>query len=395
MTGNMNLKLAFFTFIIFCGTTFGQGNSKFRVVLDAGHGGKDYGAIYHGYIEKNIALNVALKVGKILEDQGVQVIYTRKTDVFIELTERPNIANRAEANVFVSIHCNGEGKKTAFGTETFVMGPTKNASNLDVAKKENSVITLEKDYKVKYAGFDPNAPETIIGITIQQEENINQSIDLASRVQDNFTNILKRKNRSVKQAPFWVLHKTAMPSILIELGFVSYQPEGEYLTSDSGQNEMAQSIAKSILAYKKEYFVAGSEDYKEPVAAVNTPAETKPAETKPKAAEATKPKVADNKPAESKPVASADAAKGVVFKVQISASGKDLPLTPSNFKGLKDISKDDSTAVIKYFYGATSDYAVARGELLEEAKAKGYTSAFVVAFKDGKKITVQEALNKR
>jgi len=391
MTGNMNLKLAFFTFIIFCGTSFGQGNPKFKVVLDAGHGGKDYGAIYHGFIEKNIALNVALKVGKILEDQNVQVVYTRKTDVFIELTERPNIANKADANLFVSIHCNGEAKKAAFGTETFVIGPTKNASNLEVAKKENAVITLESDYKLKYAGFDPNAPETIIGIAIQQEENINLSIDLASKVQDNFTNGLKRKNRSVKQAPFWVLHKTAMPSILIELGFVSYQPEGEYLNSESGQNEMAQAIAKSIMSYKKEYFTAGGninydkDDNKEPVAAVNTPAE------KPKAAEP-KPKPAETKPAESKP--SAGAATGIVFKVQISASSKDLPLTPSNFKGLSNITKDGSTSVIKYFYGATPDYAAARGELLEEAKAKGYTSAFVVAFKDGKKITVQEALNK-
>ena len=386
MTGNTNLKLAFFAFIIFCGASFGQGNSKFRVVLDPGHGGKDYGAIYHGFIEKNIALNVALKVGKLLEDQGVQVIFTRKTDVFIELTERPNIANKADADIFVSIHCNGEVKKTAFGTETFVIGPTKNASNLEVAKHENSVITLESNYKVKYAGFDPNAPETIIGIVLQQEQNINQSIDLASKMQDGFTNVVKRKNRSVKQAPFWVLHKTAMPSILIELGFLSYQPEGEYLNSEAGQNEMAQSIAKSIVAYKKEYFTAGTQDYKEPVEA---PVVSKPV-AEPKAKPVAEPKAEESKP--STPAAAAD--KGVVFKVQISASSKVLDLKPANFKGLNNISKDSSSDVIKYFYGATADYAQARGELLEEAKAKGYTSAFVVAFKDGKKITVQEALKR-
>lgn len=382
MTGIMKLKLTFFTFIIFCTASFGQSSSKFKVVLDPGHGGKDYGAIYHGFIEKNIALNVALKVGKILEkDPAVDVIYTRKTDVFIELTERPNIANKADANLFVSIHCNGEAKKTAFGTETFVIGTTKNASQLEVAKKENSVITLEKDYKLKYAGFDPNAPETLIGITIQQEAYRSQSIDLASRVEEIFKDDLKRNKRGVKQAPFWVLHKTAMPSILIEMGFISYLPEGTYLNSDEGQDEIAQSIAKAILSYKKEYFVSGSnnDDYNETA----TPVKEK---EKPKA-EVEKPSknTESNTPAAS--------SKGVVFKVQIAASGKTLELVPSNFNGLSNISKDASTAVIKYFYGETSDYANAQ-ELQKQAKEKGYSSAFIVAFKGGNKITIQEALKK-
>lgn len=380
MTGIMKLKLSFFAFIIFCTASFGQGGSKFKVVLDPGHGGKDYGAIYHGFIEKNIALNVALKVGKILEkDPAVDVIYTRKTDVFIELTERPNIANKADANLFVSIHCNGEAKKTAFGTETFVIGTTKNASQLEVAKKENSVITLEKDYKVKYAGFDPNAPETLIGITIQQEAYRSQSIDLASRVEEIFKEDLKRNKRGVKQAPFWVLHKTAMPSILIEMGFISYLPEGTYLNSDEGQDDMAQSIAKAILSYKKEYFVSGnSQDYDEP----STPV----VKEKPRA-EVEKPSknTESNTPAVS--------SKGIVFKVQIAASGKTLELVPSNFNGLSNISKDASTSVIKYFYGETSEYANAQ-ELQKQAKEKGYSSAFIVAFKDGNKITIQEALKK-
>jgi len=394
-TGNMKLKLAFFTFIVCCSAAFAQGNSKFRVVLDPGHGGKDYGAVYHGFIEKNIALSVALKVGKLLEkDQGIQVIYTRKSDVFIELTERPAIANRAEANFFVSIHCNGEVKKTAYGTETFVMGLTKNASNLEVAKKENAVITMEKDYKTKYEGFDPNRPETMIGLQLQQEAFIDQSIDMASKIQTVFTEDLERKNRGVKQAPFWVLHKTAMPSILIELGFLSYKPEGEYLTSDEGQDKLAKAIASSIISYKKEHFVPGTQEYREPA---ETKTEEKPVvvkDTKPKT-EAAKPVVDAAKP---KPAAEAPAAATstgpVVFKVQIAASGKDLPLTPSNFNGLSNISKSAETAVIKYYYGETAEYSRSK-ELLEEAKAKGYSSAFVVAFRNGKKITVQEALNKR
>lgn len=376
----MNLKLAFFTFIAFCTATFGQDNSKFKVVLDPGHGGKDYGAIYHDYIEKNIALNVALKVGKLLEkDPAVDVIFTRKTDVFIELIDRPRIANKANADIFVSIHCNGEAKKTAFGTETFVMGPTKNASHLEVAKKENAVITLEKDYKVTYGGFDPNKPESLLGLTLQHEAFINQSLDLASKVEENFTDIVKRKKRGVKQAPFLVLNQTAMPSILVELGFISYKSEGEFLDSDSGQDDMAEAIVKAILSYKKEYFISGSvtnNDYKEPVTVKDT---------KPKA---------DEKPIPVVTATTASAsAKGVVFKVQIAASGKQLELVPSNFNGLKDLSKDDSTAVIKYYYGQTSDYDDAK-ELLTQAKAKGFSSAFLVPFKDGKKIKMEEALKK-
>lgn len=382
MTGNMKLKLTFLTFIIFSTASFAQGNSKFKVVLDPGHGGKDYGAIYHGFIEKNIALNVALKVGKLLEkDPAVDVIYTRKTDVFIELTERPNIANKADANLFVSIHCNGEVKKTAFGTETFVIGTTKNASQLEVAKKENSVITLEKDYKVKYAGFDPNAPETLIGITIQQEAYRSQSIDLASRVEEIFKEDLNRNKRGVKQAPFWVLHKTAMPSILIEMGFISYLPEGTYLNSDEGQEDMAKAIAKAILSYKKEYFTGGDSD-DTPVIVIDK-----------KQSKAEKPEVVEKPSRNTESNTPAASAKGVVFKVQIAASGKTLELVPSNFNGLSNISKDDSTAVIKYYYGETSEYNNAK-ELQEQAKAKGYSSAFIVAFKDGKKITVQEALKK-
>lgn len=392
----MKVKLAFFTFIVCCSSAFAQGNSKFRVVLDAGHGGKDYGAVYHGFIEKNIALSVALKVGKLLEkDAGVQVLYTRKTDVFIELKDRPNIANRADANLFVSIHCNGEAKKTAYGTETFVMGRTKNASNLEVAKKENAVITMEADYKTKYAGFDPNAPETMIGIQLLQEAYIDQSIDIASKVQNAFTDDLERKNRGVKQAPFFVLHKSAMPSILIELGFLSYQPEGEYLNSEAGQDKLAKAIAQSIISYKKENFTPGTMEYSEPPA---DKAADKPVaavkDTKPKT-DPIKDKAQPKPPVKDAPVASKPATdKGDVrFKVQISASGKDIETTPANFKGLNGVSKSAEATIVKYYYGSTGEYSAAK-QLLEEAKAKGYTSAFVVAFKDGKKITIQEALKK-
>lgn len=384
MKGNLKSKLSLFLILIVFAASHAQGNSKFRVVLDAGHGGKDFGAIYHGFIEKHIALDVVLKVGKILEKQSdVQVIYTRKTDVFIELNDRPNIANKADANLFVSIHCNGETKKTAFGTETFVIGPTKNASQLEVAKKENDVIYLEENYKVKYEGYDPNKPESLIKMQLMQEELVSQSIGVARKVQNNFTDVLERKDRGVKQAPFLVLHKTAMPSILIELGFLSYKPEGEYLSSEKGKDDLAEAIAKAIIEYKKEVFVPGTIDYKEPVA------EKEPV----------KPVVKDTKPAvkDTKPVETAAATKAkddIVFKVQIAAGSKDMETTPSNFKGLSDISKIKEASTMKYFYGNTSDYNKAKS-LLQEAKAKGFTGAFVVAFEGGKKITVQEALKKQ
>lgn len=387
MKGDFRLKLAIFTFIVCCSTAFAQGNSKFRVVLDAGHGGKDYGAVYHGFIEKNIALNVSLKVGKLLErDAGTQVLYTRKTDVFIELDERPNIANKADADLFVSIHCNGEAKKQAYGTETFVMGPTKNASNLEVAKKENAVISMEAD-KEKYSGFDPNRPETLIGLQLLQEAYIDKSFDVAIKVQNAFTDDLKRKNRGVKQAPFWVLHKTAMPSVLIELGFLSYKPEGEWLNSEEGQDQLARAIADAILRYKKEYFTPGTVDYVPPVD--DKPIVVKTPEKEDKVVKAPeKPKI--ETPAETY----TDKKDEVVFKVQISAGGKDLPTTPENFKGLSKISKTFESPVYKYFYGETREYVQSKS-LLEEAKSKGYTSAFIVAFRDGKKITMQEALQKR
>lgn len=383
MRKNIQLKLAIAAFIVCCGTAFSQGNSKFRVVLDAGHGGKDYGAVYHGFIEKNIALNVTLKVGKLLEkDAGTEVIYTRKTDVFIELDERPTIANKADANLFVSIHCNGEAKKQAYGTETFVMGLTKNASNLEVAKKENAVISMEAD-KTRYAGFDPSRPESLIGLSLQQDVFLDQSIDMASKIQNAFTDGLKRKNRGVKQAPFLVLHRNAMPSVLVELGFLSYKPEGQWLNSEAGQDALAKAIAESILLYKKEHFIS-TVDY-------TVPKENKVIE-KPVV---NKPEIKKEEPVKTSGDNNIIQVTGqVIFKVQIAAGGQDLPTTPENFKGLNDISKSSENSLYKYYYGETSDYSNA-GTLLKEAKAKGYSSAFVVAFRDGKKITVQEALQKR
>ena len=381
----IKIKLTFILMIISL-SGFSQSNN-FKVTLDAGHGAHDFGAVYEGRVEKNIALAVVLKVGKLLEaTPQMQINYTRKTDVFIDLIERANIANRFNANIFVSIHCNANRNTAADGTETYVMGLSKVASNLEAAKKENSVITLEKDYKQKYEGFDPNSPETMIGMTLMQEEYLDNSISLASKVENAFEDLGKKiRGGGVKQAPFMVLHKAYMPRVLIEMGFISNTVEGNRLNSEEGQNEIAKAIADAIVSYKKEYFGNGEgeifeerpsqkiiekqikETSKEAKTKVNVPA-VEPVQSN---------KAIDNSKA--------------LFKVQLSASVKKVDLLPKNFKGLKNISVAYENKVYKYMYGETADYDEAKKQL-KEAKGKGYDSAFLIALKNGEKISIQEAL---
>ena len=341
---------------------FAQESDQFVVVLDAGHGGNDPGNLGNGYKEKSIALNIVLAVGKELEKiTDIKVIYTRKTDVFLELHERAAIANNADADLFVSVHCNSFTNQ-AHGTETFVLGLHANERNFEVAKKENEVIFLEENYDVHYEGFDPNSPESLIGLTLMQEEYLDQSIQLAQLVENNFINDLKRKSRGVKQAGFWVLHNTYMPSVLIETGFLTYKNEGAYLNSNKGQKDMATAIQNAILDYKKtldqnigEYVLSPDEgftlDLNEPEQIINN----------------------------------------VVFKVQIAASSKKLEPKSYNFKGLSDISREKEGDLYKYFYGYTSDYSKVK-QLKVHAKNKGYNTCYIVAFKDGNKITLDEAL---
>jgi N-acetylmuramoyl-L-alanine amidase len=369
----------FFVFLFSC-YSYSQSSSKFKVTLDAGHGGHDFGAIYHGHIEKNIALAIALKVGKILENNpNFEVNYTRKSDVFIELVERSSIANKVDSNIFVSIHCNANKNTSADGSETYVMGLNKNASNLAVAKSENAVITLEKDYKQKYEGFDPNNPSSMIGLTLMQEEYLDNSISLASKIQDQFAN-LNTKTRGVKQAPFMVLHKAYMPRVLIEIGFISNPAEGARLDSENGQQEIAQAIANAIIGYKKEYFGSNSND------PIDKPSKKMYDEPKKEEVLIAKTEVPVEK------IQQKSDKSEIIFRVQIAAANKKLDLIPSNFKGLKNVkSTTENGQLYKYTYGETTDYSEAKRNL-EEVKAIGYSSAYLIAFKDGKKISIQDAL---
>ncbi len=338
---------------------------KFVVVLDAGHGGKDPGNRGGGFNEKDIALSIVLKVGKELEkNENIKVIYTRSTDVFIELDKRAEIANDAKADLFISVHCNAHNSQ-AYGTETFVLGLHRNQANFEVAKRENSVIFLEEDYDITYDGFDPNSPESYIGMQIMQEEYLDQSILLADYVQKKFTHELKRNDRGVKQAGFLVLRQTYMPSVLIETGFLTNKEEGPFLNSNNGQTRMADAIIDAIKDYSKSINLAVLENLE-----TNIPVTTTTVEA---------------------PTTFEDSFEGITFKVQLAASSKKLEPKSSNFKGLKPVFREEEDKMYKYYYGATSSYNQIQ-DLQQKAKTKGYKTCYVVAFKDGKKITVNEAL---
>lgn len=379
-TLNIIKKISFIS-IICCYSVF-YGQNDFKVTLDAGHGDHDSGAHYHGFIEKEITLEIVLKVGKILENQPkIDVVYTRKSDVFIDLVERANIANRSKSNIFVSIHCNANVDNNAFGTETYVMGRGKSASNLEVAKRENSVITLEKDYKKKYVGFDPNNPETMFGMTLMQEEFEANSIALAGKIQDRFVRDLGRKSRGggVKQERYMVLHKAYMPRVLVETGFISNQEEGDRLNSEEGQQEIAQAIANAIIDYKKEFFDFSDSDLSP--------------ENVLKESNKSNDKIFESK--QSEPINKHDIKAeptGTLYKVQLSVSTKKLALSPKNFKGLNFISSTYDKKNYKYFYSESTNYEAAK-VYLKTAKQKGYQSAFIAAFKNGKSINLNFAIN--
>ncbi|MDR1877616.1 MAG: N-acetylmuramoyl-L-alanine amidase [Flavobacteriaceae bacterium] len=319
----------------------------FTLVLDAGHGGHDFGARGPYAHEKNVNLSLVLKVGSLIEknNKEVEVIYTRKTDEFIPLIMRADIANRNKADLFVSIHCNA-GTKSAYGTETFVLGASRNQDNFDVAKRENEVIYLEKDYETKYEGFNPSSPESVIGLTLMQNIYLENSLKMAAHVEENFKKE-DRFSRGVKQAGFVVLVQTAMPSVLIETGFISNYQEGEYLASEDGQNTIAKNIYDAFISYKKEYDKkSGKEEVKEVVVVKEK-----------------------EKPIEN------------VLKVQFLASFNKYGLNASQLRGLKNIEIIKSNGRYIYYSGSTNMRSESETNL-KVAKEAGFTDAMVVEFKE-------------
>ena len=321
-------------------------NSEFTVVIDAGHGGKDPGNTGNGFIEKDIALKISNNLGILLEKRDVNVIYTRKKDVFIGLFERANIANQSDAQLFISIHCDAFRTSQPYGAGTFVLGLHANERNFEIAKKENSVIFYEDDYENTYDGFDPNNPESVIGLTLMQEEYLDQSIIAASYIQNSFVNSLKRKNRDVKQAGFAVLRYTYMPSVLVETGFLTNRNEGLYLNSSKGQTEIANAISLAVLKYRNDFFknLSTSSTYNE------------------------------------------SSNNNLFYRVQIAASKKLLDLKPYNFNGLKSVDVVKEGSVYKYLYGKHKSIEDAN-ESLVKAKNFGFETSFIITYQNNKIIT--------
>ena len=346
---NFLFFLLAFSFLMNSSSIFAQ--KKYVIVIDAGHGGKDPGNLGNGYKEKNIALKVAQTVGKKLsKKKDIKVIYTRNKDVFIDLWKRGDIANHAKADLFISIHCDSH-TSNAYGAGTFVLGLRGNKKNLEIAKRENAVILLEDNYRDKYKGFDPNSAESVIGLSLLQEENLDRSLAIASLIQHSFTSKLRRHDRKVKQDNFQVLRETIMPSVLVELGFLTNKNEGRYLNSKKGQEQMGNSITDAVLNYISNLKLN---------TVINNVVEDK-------------------------------ALESIVYKVQI-ASGRNKITTKSyNFKGLKEVERVSFGKFYKYYLGNTSSYTNIK-QALKLAKSKGYRSAFIVAFNNGKKISVQEAI---
>lgn len=402
--------LVVFFLIPFC--SFAQKGEKIQtIVIDAGHGGKDTGALGRLSTEKSINLSVALKFGAYIEENlpDVKVIYTRTTDKFVELSERAAIANYNKADVFISIHCNStEGITTADGAETYVMGESKNEANMNVAKKENAVILLEDNTKA-YGNFDPNSTEAYIIFSMTQSLYQSQSLSLADKVQKQFTKKVGRHDRGVQQAGFLVLWKTSMPSILVELGFINNMKEEQFLKSETGQTQMALALYRAFEEYKREFESENhvskkSETTDKPKATEKPKASDKPvASEKPKTTDkpvtTEKPKVADkpvvtDKPTTTDKTESTDkpvAVSGeVYFSVQFSTLNRKVPVTDKAFKGIKEVEVYESNGAYRYVSGhfQTKSEAVAR---LTEVRNLGFTDAFIIAFKDGKRVSVKEA----
>lgn len=337
--------LTFFVLFIFNIKLNAQSDEKIRtVVIDAGHGGKDPGAIGKKHKEKDITLKVALKTGKYIKEHcpDVNVIYTRSTDVAVPLLKRAQIANNKNADIFISIHCNATSSASPCGVETFVMGEHRNNSNLEVAKLENAAILHEDNAEENYSDFDINSPEAYIMLNFFQSEYKNASLDLAERIQNQLVKRVGRKDRGVQQAGFLVLYKTTMPSVLVEIGFLSNPSEEKFLASEDGQTYIASAIFRAFRDYKNAYD-------KDNV--VDTDADT----------------------------------DRVIYKVQVESRSRKVSNPSQHYKELKNIDCYEHNGLYKYTAGRFYSKKEA-DNYCKEVRDKGYSSAFVVAFKNGERI---------
>ena len=421
MKRTLLLLISLFTI---CGFIFAS-NGKFVVVIDAGHGGKDPGAVRGKYKEKDINLGVALELGRLLEKNmsDVKVVYTRKNDTFVDLDVRAQIANKAKANLFISIHTNATDAKStsASGADTYILGLARSAENLAVAKRENSVILYEDNYKTKYEGFDPNKPESNIIFEFMTNKYMEQSLQFAEHVQKNFKEIARRVDRGVRQAGFLVLRKTSTPCVLIELGFINNDTEARYLSSNLGQRAMATSIYSGIRKYKLEFDKKQGIVRKQPaneaveivdevvVDVIETPIiETDTPKTEPVITQQLKAEPVKIEPKQSKPIVqettkteqpqksptkaatTKETSKPTIktneteYRVQFLVSDRKLPASSTQFKGLSPVGYYKDGNSYKYTYGSTTDGDEIQ-RIQKQVRTK-FKDAFVVKFKNGARI---------
>lgn len=375
-------------------------NKKFTLVIDAGHGGHDAGALGVFSKEKNINLNVALAFGRYVEDNcpDVKVIYTRKKDVFIPLHTRADIANRNKADLFISIHTNAVPKgKAVRGLETYTLGMHRAGTNLEVAKRENSVILIEKDYKQRYEGFDPNSSESYIMFEFMQDKNMAQSVELAKYVQKHACASANRQNKGVKQAGFLVLRETSMPSCLIELGFITTPDEERYLNSGDGIDRLGYGIYKAFLDYKRKYDGKITVPYQaEQTQPVNIPSVVPPSEEKEEPAKMSAPATAQKEttvtpePVEVTKEDTSVQDASPIFKVQILASASPKKISKKQLNGQPAAKYYEEGGFYKYTVGESTDY----DEIVQvrESLVKNFPEAFVIAFKGGQKVDIRAAI---
>ena len=353
----------------------------FTVVIDPGHGGRDPGAVGRKGKEKNINLNVALKLGNLIQanHKDVRIVYTRQKDVFVTLDKRAQIANNAKADLFISIHTNSVARgRTVRGTETYTLGLHRTDDNLEVAKNENSVILIENDYEQRYAGFNPNSAESYIIFEFLQDKNMEKSVDFATQIQRQFKHTAKRIDKGVHQAGFLVLRETTMPGVLVELGYISTPDEERYLLSEAGTSDLAKRIYQAFANYKSRH--------DSPSARSVEPSPTLPKESTP---DKPAPKTEKKAPAPAPKKSNTSQGKPV-FKIQILASDKKLSNQSKQFKGLSPVGYYQEKGLYKYTYGDNTDYnKVLRTKKQIASKFKG---AFIVAFKNGKKMDVNQAI---
>lgn len=371
-----------------------ENTAKYKVVIDAGHGGVDPGALGLKSYEKDIVLSIALKVGQLISSncKNVETIFTRSDDHFVPLMDRAEIANKNKADLFISIHANSTTNTSIFGVETYAMGLQTSEKNFEVAKKENAVITLEKDYSTRYEGFDPNSAESYITFSLMQNTYLDQSLNFASFVQEQFVKFAHRTDKGVKQAGFLVLWKTSMPAVLIEIGFISNPEEEKFLTSEEGQNKIAQSIYKAFSNYRKSI---ESSVIISSLSKFSDSAQTNDNHKKEnKNIKGNKSNINNKIPYNINPIV-LNNTDSIVYRVQLTSSGKPINLSNAFFKHCTKICDSCKISEIKVAdnYKYTIGYCLKYNEINEFNKdvKNYYPNAFIVALKNGTFIAVSEA----